>query len=330
MRDFDQGAVDPPPTGIGVVSRNPDDDPTAPPLLPAADALPETWFAPGPATSFKPIASLALNPRNTRTHSDAQVRQLQASMIEFGWTNPVLEDAEGVVAGHGRIAAAAALYDEFGLTLTLPDGTDIPPGCVPVLSCEGWSADKRRAYAIADNQLALNAGWDEALLRSELLDLDSLGIDAALMGFDSADNPFGKRSSVEYSGKIETPLYVPKQDAPPPLDALLKREKFDALLDEIEATADVPLELAAFLSMAAHRHIVFDYHAIAEFYCHAPPHVQRLMEASALVIIDFDDAIEHGYVALSDALAGIYSDTEDGDESAAQDAANEGPADAQG
>jgi len=275
--------------------------------------LPAEWFT-GPATTFKPIASLALNPRNTRTHSDEQVRQLQASMVEFGFTNPILEDAEGVVAGHGRIRAASGLYDEFGLTLALPDGTEIPPGCVPVLSCEGWSAEKRRAYAIADNQLALNAGWDEALLRTELLDLESLGIDAALMGFDDADNPLGKRSSVEYSGKIETPLYVPKQDAPPPIAALLKREKADALIDAIDIAQAVPEEVREFLRLAANRHIVFDYHACAEYYCHASPQVQRLMEASALVIIDFDDAIEHGYVSLSDALAGIYSDTEDGDE----------------
>jgi len=126
---------------------------------------------------------------------------------------------------------------------------------------------------------------------------------------------------------------APSSDAPPPLDALLKREKFDALLDAIDNADEamvgkpghgtIPAEVAAFLRMAAHRHVVFDYHAIAEFYCHAAPVVQRLMEASALVIIDFDDAIEHGYVSLSDALAGIYSDTEDGDE-------QQGASDAQG
>jgi hypothetical protein len=320
MRDFGQGAVDPPPpSDQGVVSS--DDATTAPPF-------PEEWFA-GPATVFKPVHGFVLNPRNTRTHSAEQIRQLQTSMMEFGFTNPILEDAEGVVAGHGRIQAAKLLYDEFGVVLTLPDGTMIPYGCVPVLSCEGWSPDKRRAYAIADNQLALNAGWDEALLRAELLDLDSLGIDASLMGFDDAENPFGKtRSSVEYSGKIETPTYVPKLDAAPPLGSLLKRDKADALLEAIDLAHDaevIPEDVAAFLRLAAHRHIVFDYHSIAEYYCHASPEVQRLMEASALVIIDFDDAIEHGYVALSHALAGIYSDTEDGDEAAAE-AANEGRA----
>jgi ParB/Sulfiredoxin domain len=307
VRDSDQGAVDPPPLGLGVVSQNPDDASTAPPL-------PAEWFA-GPTTLFKHVDGFVLNPRNTRTHSPEQIRQLQTSMMEFGFTNPILEDAQGVVAGHGRIKAAKLLYDEYGVVLTLPDGTLIPLGCVPVLSCEGWSPEKRRAYAIADNQLALNAGWDEDLLRTELLDLDSLGIDASLMGFDSAENPFGKRSSVEYSGKIETPLYVPKLDAAPPLDALIKRTRCDALIDQIDAARDIIApEVRDFLHMAAYRHIVFDYHAIAEFYCHASPAVQHLMEASALVIIDFDDAIEHGYVALSDALAGIYSDTEDGDE----------------
>jgi hypothetical protein len=308
VQDFAQGTPDIPPPGEGVVSHTPHDASGVPPFLT------------GPATAFKPITGLVLNPRNTRTHSDEQVRQLKASMVEFGFTNPILEDAEGVVAGHGRIKAAAGLYAEFGITLYLPDDTPIPFGCVPVLSCEGWSPEKRRAYAIADNKLALNAGWDEDLLRAELLDLDSLGIDSSLMGFESDDDLFGKsRSSVEYSGKIETPTYTPKLDDAPPLDALVKREKADALLAGIEDLAHtLPADVAEFLRLAAHRHIVFDYHSIAEYYCHAPATVQRLMEASALVIIDFGDAIEHGYVSLSHALAGIYSDTEDGDAAAAE------------
>jgi ParB-like chromosome segregation protein Spo0J len=83
--------------------------------------------------------------KNSRTHSEAQVAQLAASMQEWGWTNPVLADeAGGVICGHARILAARQLgYAE-----------------VPVMVARGWSDAQKRAYVIADNQLALNAGWD--------------------------------------------------------------------------------------------------------------------------------------------------------------------------
>ena len=137
----------------------------------------------GPTIRFKAIAELKLYERNSRTHSAEQILQLQASMVEFGWTMPVLEDAQGVVAGHARIAAAAALYAEFGLSLNFPDGSEIPFGMVPVLACDGWSQAKRRAYVIADNKLALNAGWDNEMLAVEFQSLLDADFDLSLLGF---------------------------------------------------------------------------------------------------------------------------------------------------
>ena len=94
--------------------------------------------------------------RNARTHSAGQVEQIAASMREWGWTNPVLVDEEGmIIAGHGRIEAAKRL----GLAEA------------PVMVAAGWSEAKKRAYVIADNKLALNAGWNEELLAAELTDL---------------------------------------------------------------------------------------------------------------------------------------------------------------
>ena len=107
--------------------------------------------------------------RNARTHSDAQVGQIAASMREWGWTNPVLVDEAGtIIAGHGRIEAARML----GLTEA------------PVMIARGWSEPKKRAYVIADNKLALNASWDDALLAAELTDLQDLAFDLDLIGFD--------------------------------------------------------------------------------------------------------------------------------------------------
>ena len=122
-----------------------------------------------PPYKSRPIASLIPYARNARTHSDTQVAQIAASIREFGFTNPVLVDADGgVIAGHGRLLAARKL----GMTE------------VPTLELAHLTPAQRRAYVLADNRLALSAGWDEDLLRIELGDLQAEGFDLALTGFD--------------------------------------------------------------------------------------------------------------------------------------------------
>jgi hypothetical protein len=119
-----------------------------------------------------PLDRLVHYARNARTHSAAQTRQIAASMREWGWTNPILTDEDGtIIAGHGRVAAAQKL----GLTE------------VPVMIARGWSEAKKRAYCIADNKLALNAGWDEEMLAAELSDLQELAFDLDLIGFDEKE-----------------------------------------------------------------------------------------------------------------------------------------------
>jgi DNA modification methylase len=114
------------------------------------------------------VASLVPYARNARTHSPDQVDQIAASIREFGWTIPVLVDEEGtLIAGHGRVMAAKKL----GISE------------VPVMVAEGWSEAQRKAYVLADNKLALNAGWDNELLRVELEGLKELDFDISLTGF---------------------------------------------------------------------------------------------------------------------------------------------------
>jgi hypothetical protein len=143
----------------------------------ASDAeLGRNW--PADAVERRPIGDLVPYARNARTHSDAQVSQLAASMVEWGWTNPVLVDEQGgIIAGHGRILAAQRLRD----------GGRAGFDTVPVMVARGWSDAKKRSYILADNQLALNAGWDEQLLALELSDLTEMGADLGLIGFDAAD-----------------------------------------------------------------------------------------------------------------------------------------------
>jgi DNA modification methylase len=123
---------------------------------------------PADAVERRPVAALLPYIRNARTHSDEQVAQIAASIREFGWTFPVLVDEAGtIIAGHGRVLAAQRL----GLTE------------IPVMVAAGWSEAKRRLYVIADNKLALNAGWDEELLSLEIGDMKGMGFDLTLTGF---------------------------------------------------------------------------------------------------------------------------------------------------
>jgi DNA modification methylase len=128
--------------------------------------------------------------RNSRTHSDEQVAQIAASIKEFGWTNPILVDGEGVIiAGHGRLLAARKLgFDE-----------------VPTIELRDLTEAQKKAYVIADNRLALNAGWDNEMLTLELGELAAEGYNLDLLGFDTKE-----------------------------LDALLNPEVVDGLVDEDE------------------------------------------------------------------------------------------------
>tara|TARA_R110000868_G_scaffold32469_1_gene118104 strand:+ start:744 stop:1928 length:1185 start_codon:yes stop_codon:yes gene_type:complete len=143
------------------------------------------------------VSKLIPYAKNSRTHDDAQVAQLAASIKEFGWTNPILVDGDkGVIAGHGRLLAARKLgYDK-----------------VPVIELKHMTEAQKRAYVIADNKLALNAGWDNNFLALELQDLKDQDFDLSLLGFDDKE-----------------------------LDALLSPEIVDGLTDE-DAVPDTPIE----------------------------------------------------------------------------------------
>ena len=120
------------------------------------------------AVQYRPLDSLIGYARNARTHSETQVAEIAGSIREFGWTNPILVDGDnGVIAGHGRLLAARKL----GLTE------------VPVIELAHLTETQKRAYILADNKLALNAGWDHDLLALELGDLKDAGFDLGLTGF---------------------------------------------------------------------------------------------------------------------------------------------------
>src|SRR4051794_7204833 len=129
-----------------------------------------TW--PADKVERWPVDRLIPYARNARTHTPEQVDQIAASIKEWGWTNPVLVGEDNtLIAGHGRVLAARKLHIAE----------------VPVMVATGWTEAQKKAYAIADNKLALNAGWDEALLGLEIGELDSIGFDIGLLGFTDTE-----------------------------------------------------------------------------------------------------------------------------------------------
>lgn len=119
---------------------------------------------------YKTVATDSLIPyaRNSRTHSDEQVAQIAASIKEFGFLNPIIIDGDnGIIAGHGRVMAAQKLGIKE----------------LPCIEASHLTDAQRRAYIIADNKLAMNAGWDDEMLRIELDELGEMGFDLELTGF---------------------------------------------------------------------------------------------------------------------------------------------------
>jgi len=236
---------------------------------------------------------------NSRTHSEEQVAQIAASIKEFGWTNPILVDgSKGIIAGHGRLQAARKLK------LTE----------VPVIELIHLTETQKKALIIADNKLALNAGWDMDLLKIELTNLLSQGFALDILGFDqsSLDEiflPEKNNDESQYSQKVDVPTYEPIGEKPE-LKDLYDDEKAVDLITTIQQSKLNEKE-KQFLMTAASRHIVFNYEKIANFYAHSSKECQELMEDSALVIIDFNKAIENGFVNLTEKINDMFDIDED-------------------
>lgn len=121
---------------------------------------------------YRNVSELIPYARNARTHSDEQIERIANSIKEFGWTNPILIDGEnGIIAGHGRILAARKLGIEK----------------VPTIELSGLTEAQKRAYIIADNRLALDAGWDEDILKLEFAELEKEGFELSKTGFSDEE-----------------------------------------------------------------------------------------------------------------------------------------------
>lgn len=240
------------------------------------------------------LVTLRENPDNPQTVTDGEFEKLRDSvrrLHRFLRERPLLVDADGMVkCGNKRLRALVENGAKF-----------VPADYVRCLS--DYSPDEVRELILQDNLQRGEWDIDKLLAQYGADELKALGVEFDELLAEFADKT--EEESFEYSSKIEAPQYNITGENPT-LEELYDTEKADELINEIEA-ASIPKDIKKFLHFAAMRHVVFNFRNIAEFYAHADVDIQRLMEKSALVIIDFEDSIKNGFVMVSekmDALRG--------------------------
>jgi len=244
------------------------------------------------------LSKLKPNPNNPRVIRDHKFKQLCKSIEDFPKMmrhRPIVVDADYVILG-GNMRLRALQFLGF---------KEIPADWVSVAS--EFTEDEKPEFVIKDNT---NFGeWDNEALANEWDDkpLEEWGHDvptwdeSELEGNKIEDS---EKEYNEYSKKIDAPIYEPKNEKPKIID-LFDDTKTKSLLSDIESS-NIDKETKDFLKHAAQRHRIFDFSKIADLYAHSDKEVQKLMEDSALVIIDFDSAIRNGFINLSKDILNEY------------------------
>jgi len=160
-----------------------------------------------------PVEGLVEYARNARIHSEAEIAELVELIREFGFTQPVQFDENGLVAGHRRKLAVRHIY-AGGELIRWPSGEEIPSGCIPAINVTGWTPAQRQAAILADNKSALNGGWDLEMLAEELRQIGEMDFDLSKTGFSGVEidalvqGVFEDLPAMSFSGEaVSRPAY---------------------------------------------------------------------------------------------------------------------------
>ena len=233
------------------------------------------------------ISKVKPNETNPRFIKDSKFKKLVKSIKEFPEMlklRPIVVNKDMIVLG-GNMRLKAC--KEAGLK------------DVWILKADNLTEEQQKEFIVKDNVGFGEWDWDMLANDWDVKELEDWGLDGFPFDIDA-----DKKDEDDYSKKIEVPKYEPKGEKPETVE-LFDKEKADDFIEKIKASG-ISKEEKAFLFMAAYRHTKFNYKNIAEYYAHANKEMQGLMEDSALVIIDFNKAIENGYVKLSEDIANQY------------------------
>lgn len=240
--------------------------------------------------NIKDLQYAEYNPRKKLKAGDDEYEKIRRSIERWGYVDPVIINADNtIIGGHQRCTVLKDLGE-----------TEIDVVVVDI------SKDDEKALNIALNKIS--GEWDEDALQSLLKDLQSGGYDITLTGFDLSDL-LEELSEEIYTKEIKIPQY-PVTGRNVLLSECVNTAKTEQLLEQIEASS-LDEDKKDFLRKAAQRHNSFHYGNVAEYYANTDPEMQELMEASALVIIDYEDAIHNGYVRLSDDIKTMLEEDTD-------------------
>jgi hypothetical protein len=236
--------------------------------------------------------------RNAKKHPKEQVEAIANSIKAFGCKQPLVLKSDGtIIVGHGRYLAMKKLgYKELKEASQSKKGDKF----MPYILADDLSDDEIDAYRLADNKLN-ESPWDMELVEIELERLDIKL--QQLTGFD-----LDALEDETYTKKIKSPIYEPKNEKPD-LSDIIETEKVKELQEQIK-NSKIPEDEKEFLIKSATRFYEYDYAKIADYYAHSDDEVKDLMEKLALVIIDYDKAIENGFVQLTNFLMSIETDEE--------------------
>ena len=234
------------------------------------------------------ISEIKLNPNNPRLIKDDKFKKLCQSLKDFPEMlelRPIVVNKDMIILGGNMRYKAAKEIGLKEIPVTIADLTE----------------DQQREFLIKDN--TSGGEWDWEVLANEWdnEELESWGLDVPSFEVDEetevdSENP--------YTAKVEAPIYEPKNEKPLFSD-LYNKDKFQEIIKDIEDSS-IEHEEKEFLKLCATRHLVFNYSKIADFYSHSNKQIQGLMEDSALIIIDFNKAIEKGFVKLTEEIANQY------------------------
>lgn len=247
---------------------------------------------------LRDVVNMTAHPRNPNTHNEGQIGLLSKIIKHQGWRNPIVVSKRSgfIVAGHGRLMAA----EKLGLEKVPVDLQDFKT-----------EADEL-AHLVADNRIAELSEIDRSSLADIIGELDTGDLDLELTGFELPDleelmtAAHPGENNDEYTQKIKAPSYEITGEKPA-ISELVEKTKAEELKEKVNSQ-NIPEDIKEFMICAANRHNVFNYEKIAEFYAHADKELQEIMEESALVIIDFNKAIENGYVKMSEEVASLYGE----------------------
>lgn len=243
---------------------------------------------------YKKLSEIKPYKNNARKHDKKQIEQLANSIEKLGFRGVILIDKNNtVIAGHGRCLAAK----KAGLKE------------IPCIYVDDLSEDQIKALRLIDNKVAEGSKWDDGLLSLELGELSEIGFNMSDFGFENLAISQDKEN--KYTTKTSIPQYE-VTGVKPKFSEMVDTTKYNELIERIE-NSSLFTEEKKFLKMAATRHLCFNYKNVAEYYANvASKEMQELMEESALVIIDFDDAIRYGYVDLMNGILQLEEEDENG------------------